>query len=89
MVLVLALLGGAGWLYFKRGDIAAALGEAVDKVNPASDKNVVYSAAQDLGIITNEAGGWEDKTFGALSLINPWASDTSKNYARQVWGLEP
>ena len=89
MVLVLALVGGLGFLWFKKGDIKAAALDAVDKVNPASHNNIVYSAAEELGIITNEPGGWEDKTIGAFELLNPWASDTSKRYAREVWGLDP
>lgn len=78
MVLAGLAVAGAGYAYFKRKDIANA-------VNPASSENLVYKG---LG---GGTGGALDTTanhvFGAVDLINPWAPDYRKVYARKVWGL--
>lgn len=78
MVIAGLAVAGAGYVYLKRNAIT-------DAVNPASSENLVYKG---LG---GGTGGTLDTTanhvFGAVDLINPWAPDYRKDYARKVWGL--
>lgn len=79
MVLIGLVLVGGAVLYFKRKAV-------VDAVNPLSDQNVAYKAAN-AAIGEQNFATIGDYYFGALSLLNPFASDTAKNYAKQVYGI--
>ncbi|WP_432459400.1 hypothetical protein [Agarivorans sp. QJM3NY_25] len=78
-----ALIGGY-LLYSKAKDAAQA-------VNPMSDQNLAYQGTKGL---VDEIGGEgafntvADHIFGGLDLINPWAPEYRKNYAKKVYGLE-
>lgn len=56
----------------------------LDYVNPASDKNVVYTGVTKVAGEQNVAKAG-DYFFGALDLINPFNDDDS--YAKSVWGI--
>ncbi len=81
----LAVLGiGALWVYSKRENIAAA----VDKLNPASDQNVIYQSDLVQNTVGHELdNGYTvaDHYFAYVDLINPW--NESDAFAREVWGL--
>lgn len=83
MVLTIAVVAAGGalvYLYYKNKE---NLGNAL---NPASSENVVYSGLENtLGQDTVAEAG--DSIFGFVDLINPWAPEYRRNYARQVYGL--
>lgn len=80
MVLVGVGLLGALYLYNKRN----ALYAAIDPTNP---ENAVNNVAKDLIGEERLAGGF-DKIFGAIDLINPFAPEYRKNYAKELYGVK-
>lgn len=82
---VTILVIGAAGAYF----ISQKTTQAIDPTNP---DNIFNQGAINLGeAITgdpNATGVLFDHIYGALDLVNPFAPDYRKDYARQVWGLE-
>lgn len=76
---------GAYVLYRGAGQVAQA-------INPVNPDNVFNQAAENLGeAITgdpNATGDLFDHIYGGLDLVNPWAPDYRKAYAKQVWGID-
>ncbi|WP_211831162.1 hypothetical protein [Kistimonas asteriae] len=67
-------------------------GTAAQAINPVNPDNVFNQAANGLGeAITgdpNATGDLFDHLYGGLDLLNPWAPDYRKDYAKQVWGMK-
>lgn len=83
MVLVMVALVLTAYVWWNRGKVA----DAANKVNPLNPDNVINQTYEN---VLGKETAWKvtDYVGGALSLLNPWASETSKMYARQVYGLD-
>ena len=72
--------------------ISRKASDVADALNPVSQDNIFNQAANELGeAITgnpNATGSFFDHIYGGLDLLNPWAPDNRKQYAKQVWGLK-
>lgn len=74
-------LAGVGVWYLRR-----KAGSALNAINPANNENIFIEGLESaVGEDTVATVG--DYLFGGIALVNPWADDTSKNYARGVYGL--
>jgi hypothetical protein len=62
----------------------APVKKAAEKVNPASQNNVVNQGVEKLLGSSNVSKG-ADYFFGAIDLLNPW--NESDEYAQKVYGL--
>ena len=74
---LLALAAVAGFVVYQKGETLIT-----EKLNPASPENIVYQAVKGDTLDT-----LADYYFGLFDLMNPWAPDYRRQYARQVWGL--
>lgn len=63
----------------------APVKKAAEKVNPASQNNVVNQGFEKLVGAENVSKG-SDYFFGAIDLLNPW--NESDEYARKIYGLD-
>ncbi|WP_419536199.1 hypothetical protein [Endozoicomonas sp.] len=61
-------------------------------INPTDENNLFNQGAIGLGeAITGNPKATQNlfnRLYGGLDLINPWAPEYRKQYARQVWGLQ-
>lgn len=80
-LVVLLVIAGGAWYLRKRG---AAVIEAV---NPFNNENIVINSVESA-VGEDRVAVIGDYIFGGIALLNPWADDTSKNYARNVYGLD-
>ncbi len=79
MVLTGLAIGAGLYVYNKR--------ELLNKINPASHDNVVYTTVSDNSIQGGHNGySYDDHLFAFFDLINP--ANESDAYAEKVWGLE-
>lgn len=83
--LVVAVAGGLA-LWYAKNKAEQAAGVVVGAIDPTSPENVFYEGANIVFGELNTAWAF-DYLYGGLSLINPWASETEKAYARQVYGV--
>ena len=80
MVLVIIGIGAAIYIYNKKEAIVSA-------INPADPQNVINQAVTKAVGQENIATA-ADYGFGAFDLLNPFASQERKNYAKLVYGIE-
>lgn len=85
---LLILLGAGALAVVVAGD---KLGDALNAINPANNDNIFRRgqvAATDSLIGQDNRIAVEDTIFGALDLLNPWAPEERKRFARQVFRWE-
>jgi len=83
-LLILLAVGAGAYGWFKR----EAIGKALNKINPASDENIAFVAVSENSIRGGQGGySYDDHFFAIGSLLNPFAGETNKQYAKKVWGL--
>lgn len=76
---VVLVAGGLWYLSRKAGSV-------VNAVNPLNNDNIFIEGVESLAGEENVAT-FGDYLFGGIALVNPWADETSKNYARDVYGV--
>lgn len=75
-----ALVGVAVWLLRRRA------GELISAVSPLNNENIFIEGLETVAG-EDAVATIGDYLFGGIALLNPWADDTSKNYARDVYGV--
>jgi Tfp pilus assembly protein PilO len=83
MVLVALVVVGVGYAYYKKKEIAEI---ATVGLNPTHQNNYVNQVAQNVVGSENLQTGF-DYVFAAVDVLNPFAADYRKDYARSVLGL--
>ncbi|WP_406827713.1 hypothetical protein [Microbulbifer sp. ARAS458-1] len=80
MVLTGAAVVGAGLIYWQGK-------KALSAVNPSDPNNVINRAVTDA-VGEDRISNVANHIFGAVDLVNPWAPDYRKDYAKQIYGIE-
>ncbi len=85
---ITVLVIGAAGLYV----LSRKAGDVVTAINPMNHDNVFNQAAIGFGeAVTGNpqaTQGFFDHLYGGADLLNPFAPDYRKQYAKKVWGLE-
>ncbi len=86
--IITVLVIGAAGAYI----LSQKASKAAQAINPVNDENIFNQGAIGLGeAITgdpNATSSLFSHIYGGLDLLNPFAPDYRKEYARQVWGFE-
>lgn len=82
MLLVLAVLAGAVWLYFKGDKIKEV---ATVGLNPANQNNYINQAAQKV-VGKDRLQNIFDHIFAAGDILTPWNGVSP--YAKETWGID-
>lgn len=84
--ITLAAMGGVIYVGYRIYKAAPTSDQIAAALNPASPDNLVYKGTNSV-LGEENVGTAADYFFGGIDLLNPWADDERKRYAKQVYGI--